>query len=69
MLGVFLIQEITELGRHVAFLHVYRAQTWTVITTFHEVLIKKHVLVIYIVTSIITPNWREASLEQSESTV
>ena len=46
LLGVFLIQEISKLSRHVTFLHVYRAQTWTVVTTFHEVLIEKHVLVI-----------------------
>lgn len=46
LLSIFLIQEITKLSRHVAFLHIYGAQTWTVVTTFHEVLIEKHILVI-----------------------
>jgi hypothetical protein len=46
LFGVFLVQEITKLGRHVAFLHIYGAQTWTIVTAFHEVLIEKHVLVI-----------------------
>lgn len=72
LFGVFLIQEIAKLSRHVAFLHIYRAQTWTVIATFHEVLIEKHVLVIQIVALIrchIASDWRETSLEQSKSTI
>lgn len=65
LLGVLLVQEVSELGRHVTFLHIYGAQTWTVVTAFHKILIKQHILVVDIVTLVMSDvsDGREASLE------